>query len=85
MSAIYNAEALRDLKKMDPVKAGVFVKHVQKISGMPQRRHLKFGLPFLVDEVGGGRLIYTYEGDDIRVVRCFSNHHDYEKWYKAYR
>lgn len=77
-------KARRDLRRMDKAAARIFVKHIDKISGLPPRRHLKHGLPFSVDEVGGGRLVYEFSDGALLIIRCFASHTEYEKWYKSY-
>lgn len=51
MGPIYTEKARKDLKKMDVSLARLFIDHVDKIANMPPRRHMKYGLPFNVDEV----------------------------------
>ncbi|MCX6768141.1 MAG: hypothetical protein NTY90_05465 [Candidatus Micrarchaeota archaeon] len=53
---------------------------------MPPRRHLRFGLPYNVEEVTEqARFVYEREAGRITVVRCFATHKEYEKWYKSFR
>ncbi|MGA9141818.1 MAG: hypothetical protein WBZ29_16450 [Methanocella sp.] len=75
-------KARRDLRKMDEKPALIFAKHIDKISGLPPRRHLKHGLPYNVDEVGGRRLVYEYKEGILYIIRCFTDHRDYEKWFE---
>jgi hypothetical protein len=44
---------------------------------------MEHGLPYNVDEVGGGRLVYDYRGEQMYIVRCFDDHKKYEKWFNA--
>lgn len=46
---------------------------------MPPRMHMKFGLPFQVDEVRQGRIVYQMENEMLFVLRCFAKHKEYEK------
>jgi len=63
-----------------------FKLHIEKLAQMPPRRHLKFGIPYHVEDVTKqARLIYEIEGSTIYVVRCFTKHKDYEKWYNSYK
>ena len=78
-----NAE--KDLDAMDGAQRELFIKHVEKISKMPPRRHMRFGLPFNVEEVGQGRIIYNFENEILFILRCFSIHKEYEKWYKSFK
>ncbi len=47
-------------------------------------RHLKFGLPFFVEEIGGYRLVFeTLESERKKVVIFVGSHGDYQKWYST--
>ena len=76
-------QAITDLKKMDRSQLVLFGKHIDKIADNLARRHMKHGLPYFVDEVGQGRIVYQVVNDTIFVLRCFASHKDYEKWYKS--
>lgn len=41
-------KAESDLDSMDPNLRKIFLKHMEKIKEMPPRRHMRFGLPFLL-------------------------------------
>jgi mRNA-degrading endonuclease RelE of RelBE toxin-antitoxin system len=75
-------QAVDDLDRMDNTSYQFFIKHLDKIAQMPPRRHLKYGIPFHVDEVGQGRIIYQITEDTLFIIRCFTDHKDYEKWYR---
>ena len=63
-----------------------FKNAILKISENPIQRHLKYGIPSHVINIGKqSRLIYNIIDDRIIILHCFSNHSDYEKWYKSYR
>ncbi len=79
---IFKDEALEDLEKMDRAVLDKFDKHFDKLSGMSPGRHMKHGLPYCVDNVGQGRIVYSMDGDTIYIIRCFATHKEYEKWYK---
>ncbi|MBI5635356.1 hypothetical protein HY993_00140 [Candidatus Micrarchaeota archaeon] len=73
---------------MDSSLRWFFYKHAQKIASMPPRRHLRFGLPFNVEDVTKqARLVYEInEGKKILfILHCFSTHKDYERWYSQFR
>ncbi|MDD5336937.1 MAG: hypothetical protein PHS02_00450 [Candidatus ainarchaeum sp.] len=78
-------KAERDLDAMDRYERKSFMKHIEKISALPPRRHLKFGLPFNVEQVNQGRIIYNIESGTMYVLRCFPTHKEYEKWYQSFR
>lgn len=83
MNVVFDEDARRDLKKIDRSQLVLFYNHVKKMAGRPPGRHLKHGLPFHVEEVGQGRIVYQVVSDTIFVLRCFASHKDYEKWYKS--
>jgi len=76
----------KDLSKFEVELRTFFFNHIKKISKMPPRRHLRFGLPFNVENVTRqARLVYEIEDNNLYILRCFSNHKDYEKWYKSFK
>ena len=77
-------EAEEDMDGMDYSQRKVYIKHIEKISLIPAGRHLKFGLPFNVEEVGQGRIIFQIKNDTVYIIRCFSSHKDYEKWLRSF-
>jgi mRNA-degrading endonuclease RelE of RelBE toxin-antitoxin system len=83
MIIIFHDDARKDLKKMDGQERQFFHDHVKKLAELPPRRHLKYGLPVHVDNVGQGRIIYQLENEALYIIRCFTDHKDYEKWYKS--
>ncbi len=63
-----------------------FKTHLEKISQLPPRRHLGFGVPHHVEDVTRqARLVFNIEGEKIVVIHCFSSHKEYEKWYKSFK
>jgi mRNA-degrading endonuclease RelE of RelBE toxin-antitoxin system len=83
MNVVYQDEAREDLKKMDGHERQFFHYHVKKLAELPPRRHLKYGVPVHVDNVGQGRIIYQIENETLYILRFFTDHKDYEKWYKS--
>jgi hypothetical protein len=75
-------QAVDDLGGMDNNTWLVFAKHLRKIAQMPPRRHLKYGVPVHVEDVGQGRIVYQINEDKLYVIRLFADHKDYEKWYR---
>jgi mRNA-degrading endonuclease RelE of RelBE toxin-antitoxin system len=82
VNIVFKDEALDDLEEMGGAILEKFDKHFDKLLSMPPGRHLKHGLPYCVDNVGQGRIIYTFDNDTLFIIRCFATHKDYEKWYK---
>jgi Txe/YoeB family toxin of Txe-Axe toxin-antitoxin module len=63
-----------------------FSTHIDKIQRMQPRKHMMHGLPYFVEKVTKqARLVYQIFGEDIVVLRCFSAHKDYERWYRSYK
>jgi len=85
MEVKYYELAEVDLDTMDNATYLLFDKHIDKISYMPPRRHLKFGMPFNVEEIGQGRIVYNIKNDTLYIIRCFRTHKEYEKWYKSFK
>jgi len=83
---IFIEKALDDLKSASKDLENIFLKHFDKIQSMPPRRHMKHGIPFHVENVTAqARIIYNIVGENVYVLRCFSDHKSYEKWYRSYR
>ena len=86
MKARLTKEADDDLSRMDDSVRKLFLKHVEKILVMPPRRHLRFGLPFNVeDATRQARMVYQIDGETLWVIRCFANHKDYENWFRQFK
>lgn len=82
-----DSEAENDLNDMENDTYIQFSKHLDKLRKTLEHRkppaHLKHGLPYHKEEVGQGRIIYDICSDTIYIVRCFTTHKEYEKWYKS--
>lgn len=86
MEVIISETAERELDDVDQTLRKFFIKHIEKISNMPPRRHLKFGLPFNVENVTKqARLIYQIESDKLYILHCFATHKEYERWYMSFK
>jgi mRNA-degrading endonuclease RelE of RelBE toxin-antitoxin system len=83
MKIVFDEDAHRDLKHIDRSQILMFYNHAKKIAEKPPGRHLKHGLPFYVEEVGQGRIVYQVKNDTVFIIRCFATHKDYERWYKS--
>lgn len=60
-------------------------KKIKKILEFPEKRHLKKGAKFFVDEVGQHRILYRIF-EEAKEVRFYfvGNHKEYEKWYTQF-
>lgn len=79
----YSEHAVKTLMKMDRGTQIAFLEHVEKIAGTGPRRHLKYGQPYNVENVGQGRIVFQIEGDTLYITRCFDTHKQYMKWIKS--
>ncbi len=86
MKVCISERAEKELDDMEHQLRRLFIKHMVKLQNMPPRRHLKFGLPFDVENVTkNARMVYEIDAEDLFVVRCFSDHKEYERWYKSFK
>lgn len=71
---------------MDKTLRERFRQHIEKLLNMPPRRHMKFGLPYNVEDVAKqARMAYQIENDFLYVLRCFASHKEYERWYESFK
>lgn len=61
------------------------LKKIKSISVSPKsQRHLRFGLPFYVSELGQYRITYKILGKENKIIFYFvGDHKEYEKWYSS--
>ena len=60
-------------------------KKIKKILEYPQKRHLKKGAKYFVDEIGQNRIIYRIFEEQKEARFYFTGtHKEYEKWYKQF-
>ncbi len=86
MKGEFSQEGREDFLSLERQLQMFFKKHLEKLMQLPPRRHLRFGLPYYVEDVTKqARLVYEIEGEKLIVVRCFATHKDYEKWYKSFK
>jgi mRNA-degrading endonuclease RelE of RelBE toxin-antitoxin system len=58
MKVEFSENAIKDLEEMDKPTYISLRKHLQKIAVMPPRRHMRHGVPYIIEEVGQGRIAY---------------------------
>lgn len=86
MKIIFKEQAQADFQSFDKQLQTFFQKHLDKLERMPPRRHMKFGLPWHVEEITRqARLVYNEKEDTLYVIRCFATHKEYERWYNSFR
>ncbi len=84
----FDEDARDDLKRMDQSERAMFVKKAEKLADMGPRRHLHHGIDAYAENVDkDGRMPYQWDEDGVtlRILRCFTDHKEYEKWYKSYK
>jgi mRNA-degrading endonuclease RelE of RelBE toxin-antitoxin system len=60
-------------------------KKIQKILEHPQKRHLKRGANYFVDQINQYRILYMVFEENTEVRFFFiGDHKEYEKWYKRF-
>lgn len=85
MQIVFSEKAETELDEIDNPLKKLFLKHAQKISNMPPKRHLGFGVPCNVEDVTKqARMVYNFKGDTCFILHCFKTHKEYEKWYKQF-
>ena len=89
MIQIYNANYDEDwpkyFAKLDNTIKERVARKIEKILEFPQKRHLKKGARFFVDEIGQNRIIYRlFDGSNEVRFYFVGNHKEYERWYRQY-
>lgn len=88
VSVIFDEDARNDLNRMDQSERAMFVKKAEKLAEIGPRRHLHHGINAYVENVDrDGRMLYQWDedGGTLRILRCFTDHKDYVRWYKSYK
>ena len=71
--------------KLDNTIKERVAKKIKKILEFPQKRHLKKGARFFVDEIGQNRIVYrVFEENKEARFYFVGNHKEYERWYRQY-
>ena len=86
MKIILEEQAQKDFNLLERTLQGFFRHHIDKLQGMPPRRHMRHGLPWHVEDVTKQARLICNERDDILIIiRCFATHKEYERWCQSYR
>lgn len=86
MEVRFSPKSEGDLDKIDNSLRKLFVKHAEKLTDYPANRHMKFGIPFNVEEVTKqARIVFEIRENYIYILHCFKDHKEYETWYKSYK
>ena len=57
------------------------LKKIQKLMQPLVHRHLKHGVPYFVEEVGGNMILFQIDGNEkTKTIRFVGDHKQYEKW-----
>lgn len=86
MDVIFSPKAQKEIDGFENSLRKMFFGHAEKITANPEQRHMRFGLPYYVEEVTRqARIVYNFDSGKLFVVRCFATHKEYEKWYKGFK
>ena len=86
MKLEFSEKTEKELDAIDKSLRKLFIKHAEKIATMLPKRHMRFGLPFSVEEVTKqARMVYSIEKEICYILHCFKNHKEYERWYKSFK
>ena len=86
MELIFSDSALKDLENLPQELKYIFLKHLEKMQTAHPRKHMKHGVPCHVEKVTKqARIVYDTKGEQIYILRCFTSHKEYERWYKSYK
>jgi len=86
MEIVFSENAEKELGKIDSELRKMFIKHSEKMLACPPKRHLRFGLPFTVENITKqARMVFNIEDEKIFILHCFKTHKEYEKWYNSFR
>ncbi|MFH1056345.1 MAG: hypothetical protein V1717_00925 [Candidatus Micrarchaeota archaeon] len=71
-------------KKLDSAVKQRIWKKILQLKNPLKHRHLKYGLPFFVEEAGGYRIVFkVVEGVKVKKVFFAGDHKQYEKWFSG--
>jgi mRNA-degrading endonuclease RelE of RelBE toxin-antitoxin system len=86
MELIFSDSARKEMENLDQELKSLFIKHLEKMQEAPPRKHMKHGIPCHVEKVTKqARIVYDVKGKQIYILHFFSNHKEYERWYKSYK
>ncbi|RLG19075.1 hypothetical protein DRN67_03580 [Candidatus Micrarchaeota archaeon] len=86
MEVVFSHHAEADFLSLEKQLQKHIKKHLEKLSKMPPRRHMKHGLPWFVEKITKqARLVYRLENECLHVLRCFATHKEYERWYLSFK
>jgi mRNA-degrading endonuclease RelE of RelBE toxin-antitoxin system len=86
MQVIFDEDARKDLKNLS--ERILFHRHIKKLLEIGPRKHFSYKIDAYKENVGAdGRIVFMRDEDEdtLRIMRCFTDHKDYEKWYKSYK
>lgn len=85
MEVKFSPKSEEELDKIDNSLRRLFIKHAEKLANYSSSKHMKFGLPFNVEEVTKqARIVFEPRENRIYILHCFATHKEYEKWYKSF-
>lgn len=70
------------LAKMDASVRSPILKRMKRMPREPPGRHLQYGLPFFIIDVGQYRIAYSCV-NDLKRVYLIGDHKDYQRWLRS--
>jgi len=83
-NVIISKRAIKELNKIPRELKILFLKHIKKLENHLPGKHLEHSKYFVEKVTDSARIVCEIEQNNIKIVRCFANHKDYEKWYKSF-
>lgn len=78
-------DAKKQILELDFSIREQILKRIKRMESGPAGRHLKYGLPYCIEEIGQYRIAYTSnEQSKEKIIYFVGNHKDYEKWFKQF-
>ena len=78
----FQEDARKHLLAMDFSVREKLIRKIARMENEPPGRHLRFGLPYFVEQLGQYRIAYTCdEKKGEKIIHFVGDHKEYEKWY----
>lgn len=86
MEVFFSQQAEAEFLALEKTLRSFFSTHIEKLLQTTPRRHMRFGMPFYVENITKqARLVYNFEGNRFIVLHCFALHKEYERWYRSFK
>jgi len=78
---LFSHKAREDFLNLETTTKKSIAKHIIKMETNPPRKRLR-NTNFYVEQAGQGRIVCAIFANRIEILRIFSIHKEYERWYK---